>query len=122
MPQFTVEYTDNIKADANIPALLQKVNEVINIVNRIVTADGLFQRVALIRSMARDYKYAWKAITAPWVKDQTPPKDADVIKGVTGKPLPTVASDIRAYLRDGSGPDAALLDEMAAQWRIYLRS
>lgn len=29
MPQFIVEYTDNIKADADIPALLKKVNDVI---------------------------------------------------------------------------------------------
>jgi 5-carboxymethyl-2-hydroxymuconate isomerase len=29
MPQFILEYTDNIKAEANIPALLKKVNETI---------------------------------------------------------------------------------------------
>jgi 5-carboxymethyl-2-hydroxymuconate isomerase len=29
MPQFIVEYTDNVKADADIPALLKKVNDVI---------------------------------------------------------------------------------------------
>jgi 5-carboxymethyl-2-hydroxymuconate isomerase len=29
MPQFILEYTDNIKADADIPALLKKVNETI---------------------------------------------------------------------------------------------
>jgi hypothetical protein len=38
--------------------LLAKINEVINVVNRIVTLDGLIQRVALIRSLARDYKFA----------------------------------------------------------------
>jgi len=37
MPQFTVEYTENIKADANIPALLQKVNDTI-----IGQAGGIF--------------------------------------------------------------------------------
>ena len=29
MPQITVEYTENIKADADIPALLKKVNDII---------------------------------------------------------------------------------------------
>jgi 5-carboxymethyl-2-hydroxymuconate isomerase len=29
MPQFIVEYTDNIKADADIPTLLKKVNDTI---------------------------------------------------------------------------------------------
>jgi 5-carboxymethyl-2-hydroxymuconate isomerase len=29
MPQFIVEYTDNIKAEADIPALLKKVNDTI---------------------------------------------------------------------------------------------
>ena len=29
MPQFIVEYTDNIKAEADLPRLLQKVNDII---------------------------------------------------------------------------------------------
>jgi 5-carboxymethyl-2-hydroxymuconate isomerase len=29
MPQFILEYTDNLKADADIPGLLKKVNEII---------------------------------------------------------------------------------------------
>ena len=29
MPHFIVEYTDNIKEDANIPSLLKKVNDVL---------------------------------------------------------------------------------------------
>lgn len=36
---------------------LQKINEVINVIDRIVTADGLFQRLALIKSIERDIKY-----------------------------------------------------------------
>src|SRR5574342_920938 len=37
--------------------VLAKINEVVNVVNRIVTADGLFQRLALIRSMQRDVRF-----------------------------------------------------------------
>jgi hypothetical protein len=54
--------------------VLSKLNEVINVVNRIVTLDGLLQRVALIRSLERDYLYAWRAAVNPWTRliDQTP--------------------------------------------------
>jgi hypothetical protein len=40
--------------------VLAKLNEVIDIVNRVITLDGLVQRVALIKSLARDYKFAWR--------------------------------------------------------------
>ena len=39
--------------------LLGKLNEVINLVNRIVTLDGLIQRLALVRSIERDIRYVY---------------------------------------------------------------
>src|SRR4051794_6776298 len=39
--------------------LLEKVNEVISIVNGIVDGFGLFQRLVYIRTLERDYVFAW---------------------------------------------------------------
>ncbi|MFK2827288.1 5-carboxymethyl-2-hydroxymuconate isomerase, partial [Bacillus sp. B190/17] len=36
MPHFIIEYTDNIKAEADIPALLKKINQ------SLISHDGVF--------------------------------------------------------------------------------
>jgi hypothetical protein len=43
-----------------------KLNEIINLVNSVIDGFGLFQRVVLIRSIERDYQYAWRAIVNPY--------------------------------------------------------
>jgi hypothetical protein len=70
--------------------VLAKVNEIVNIINRIVTLDGLFQRLALLGSLKRDYHLAWKAMTAPWIAGHTAPTDEETRTGAAGKPFPTV--------------------------------
>lgn len=102
--------------------LLSKLNEVINFVNRVITLDGLFQRVALIRSLERDFKFAWQAMVNPY---SSPVTDADRKRRDDKhavKSLPTIADETRAYMRDHSGPRAPLLDEMRIIWRKQLRA
>jgi len=99
-------------------ALLAKINEVIDIVNRVITLDGLLQRVALIRSLARDYNFAWRAIANPYRKpipdqDRALP-DIPVIDG-----LPEVVPGIRVYLQTGKGPDAAIIRDEVRRFRAY---
>jgi hypothetical protein len=50
------------KIDRPFRLVMAKVNEIINLVNRVVTADGLFQRVALMRSIARDYRLVYNTL------------------------------------------------------------
>jgi hypothetical protein len=100
--------------------LLAKVNEVINLVNRVITLDGLFQRVALIRSLERDYVYAWRAAMNPWQKPLSAADQQRHDEGRTTKGLPEVATETQEYMRDGSGPSAPVLDEMALIWKRYL--
>jgi hypothetical protein len=112
-------------------------------VNRIVTLDGLIQRLVLIRSLARDYEYAWRAITQPYSR-LLERKDRDAMNkalaaaliaagfpealalaiiaaGVVPTPAPTIESNARAYLRTRTGTNAPLLDEMTLVWRNALR-
>jgi hypothetical protein len=119
--------------------LLGKINEVIGIVNRIITVDGLIQRVALIGSLGRDYQQAWRAITQPY---SAPVASVDrdkmnaalaaamiaagvpasiaiglIAAGVVPLPPPTVQQSVSAYIRTGSGAHRVLLDEMTIIWR-----
>ena len=49
------------RIDAPFRAVLAELNKVINWVNRVVTLDGLIQRVALIRSIERDIREVSRA-------------------------------------------------------------
>jgi hypothetical protein len=100
--------------------MLAKINEVIGIVNRIVTLDGLLQRVALIRSLERDFIFAWRAATNPWQRLLSKDETDEIKRQQTGKPFATIVRDTQAYMRDRSGPNAPLLDEMTIIWRNYL--
>jgi hypothetical protein len=100
--------------------MLAKINEVIGIVNRIVTLDGLLQRVALIRSLERDFIFAWRAATNPWHRLLSKDEDEEVKRQQAGKPFVTIVTETKAYMRDRSGPNAPLLDEMTIIWRNYL--
>jgi AcrR family transcriptional regulator len=97
------------------------LNDVINIVNRVVTADGLFQRLAFLRTLQRDYAHAWSIILNGFSKPLTAGDRDDITKRTAAKPLADVRRDVGAYVRDGTGSDAALLDEVAGQWRKYVR-
>jgi hypothetical protein len=111
--------------DAIASRFLQVVgylNDVINIVNRVVTADGLFQRLAYIRTLQRDWALAWKTLAAGYSKPVTTSDREATAAKVAAKTQGQITSDVRAYMRDGSGPDAGLFSEMAAQWRKQLRA
>jgi hypothetical protein len=102
--------------------LLAKVNEVINIVNRVITLDGLFQRVALVRSLQRDYKYAWNTIRNAY----SVPLTSAARKDIAEKNEPRTAAHIDeaavSYLQTGDGPNAALFEEMFTTVRNRVRA
>lgn len=98
--------------------LLAKINEIINIVNRIVTADGLFQRLALIRSIERDVKNILQAWHNSQSKPLTDQERGAAIDGVKYKPGSQVIAETRTYLNTGIGPRAGSLDEWSGTlWR-----
>lgn len=100
--------------------LLAKVNEVINLVNRVVGFDGLLQRAALIRSIVRDYDLTWRAIVNPrsttlnghTAQTAGPLSDA--------KATTAIASEFRAFVATGGGANAAQYRELSAAWRAAL--
>jgi hypothetical protein len=92
------------KIDAPFRFALRKINEVINIIDRVVTADGLFQRLAMVRSLQRDVGYTWLALhnarfhplddfeRARLAEQNTPPTPKEMLDNFV------------ALLRTGKGP------------------
>jgi len=106
--------------DRPFRALLGKLNEVINFVNRIATADGLFQRLALVRSIERDIRYVSRAFVNWRSKPLIVADYEERRKLANAHPLAVVRRDTTEALQTGSGRYGPLIDEMGAQWRLYL--
>jgi hypothetical protein len=101
--------------------VLQQLNEVINVVNRVITADGLFQRLALLRSIQRDIKIVFRQLALAYHRPLTPGEHDAVKAKLAGKPLDQVTADVREYMQTQGGANASLFVEIAAQWRKQLR-
>ena len=93
--------------------LLAKVNEVINLVNRVVTLDGLFQRLALVRSLERDMRYAWRAAVNWRVDPVTDAHTEEQQRQLNSRSLSEVIGHTTAALVDDAGPYAEWAKEMA---------
>lgn len=119
------------KLDAKLAALeerlrrplelvIRKVNEAIDIVDRVITLDGLFQRLALLRSIERDIGRIgaiWHAAQSRPLTDEERRTDASA-PGL--KPPEQSVSDLRAYLRTGDGPNSRWAGEWTAELRRRL--
>jgi len=108
------------KIDAPFRFALAKLNEIINVVNRVVTADGLFQRLALVRSIERDIRYVSRAFMNWRSKTLTDDDYKRRRDSSQVRPLDEVKRDIEEMMRTGDGRYAPLAREMAKQWAIYL--
>ena len=95
-----------------------KVNELINAVNYIVTADGFFQRYALVRSLGK-HAPDWTKIF--WLS-QTAPIDAGAVDAAKGRvvdatPASYYGAQLGAFYRDGSGDFAPDINALVDVWR-----
>jgi hypothetical protein len=96
----------------------QKLNEITNWLNRIVTLDGLFQRITLIKSLA-SYAPAW---IAGFYNTQI---DSAVVAAKTRAiPTTSIAQDpsipgaqLEAFFRDGSGEYSEAIAALVPYWR-----
>lgn len=101
--------------------VLRKVNEVINIVNRITTANGLFQRLALVRSIERDMVYVSRSFYRLTTRHQTPEELADGLAPIATKTADEHAEELARALTTRDGPIAYKADEFVADLEIMLR-
>lgn len=109
-----------IEAWVDLPfqLLIGKINDVLNFVNRIATADGLFQRLALVRSIARDFKVIGDEYARLHKQPATDAELADLRKRLVESDDPkVVGQELGALYRGEDSHVAALARELAPDWR-----
>ena len=93
------------KFDSPFQWALGQLTGIINLVNRVVTANGLFQRLALVRSIERDIKYVYNEFH----NGRSTPISAAARQAIADKNLPRTADAIGADLRDALARDPLVL-------------
>lgn len=102
--------------------LLGKTNEILDWLNRIVTLDGLLQRVTLLNSL---YSYRRDWTSQFWWSQHEPTTPAErtgLIGTIVDAPIAERAAKVRTYLRFGDGPLRARVDELALELARNLRN
>lgn len=96
--------------------VLGKINEIVNIVNRVVTADGLFQRLAYIRTLERDMRYAGRAIVN-WREHPITKAEFDQTRDkLKPKTIEQLEAEARQHIDGTGGPRSGLITEMVQHW------
>jgi len=98
-----------------------ELNKVVNIVNRVITADGLFQKLAHVRTIERDIREVSRAFVNWRVRPLDPVAVAETSKRMSTRTMEDVQADTRAALQHDAGPYAAWAIETAATTARYLR-
>jgi hypothetical protein len=107
----------DLEARINAPFLfvIGKLNELLNFVNRVMTADGLIQRIAHLRTLARDIDATWSML----LQAKTRPLSGDDQYGITRSSETatpkTVVDDTIAMFEGGDSEGVKPLVEQASQ-------
>lgn len=101
---------------------IKRINEIAGWIDRIMTLDGLFQRLAFLRTLGAlqrpIIRWAWNS--------QSTPVSAGEIDAARKRNKPRTAGEIRSavneYAQFGGGPYAARINENRTAWRSRFRS
>jgi len=97
-----------------------RLNQAMDWINRIITLDGLFQRLTLLRSVWRDIRIIddmWRNVFS---KPLTPlERQAPGERLVRSEPV-QISRELGSYLTGGDPPRAKVIDELAAGIRLTL--
>jgi len=107
---------------APIRAVYAKLNEAMNWINRIITLDGLLQRITLLRSIRRDVLEISRAFRAWRHSPVSAAKYSELRRAAGERTTDDVKRDVRDVLTTGGGNYGTFVSEMAAQWGIYVRA
>lgn len=110
------------KLTAPLFAAIKLVNQIAGILDRIMTLDGLFQKLIWLQSLAG---YRRPTINFLWNSHSTP-VDSSSLAAVKAKYKPPsvekTSSDMREYLSFRSGDMQPKASELSQQMRIWLRN
>ena len=99
---------------------LTELNKVINVVNRVVTADGLFQRLALVRSVERDIREVSRAFVN-WRSKPITEEEWEELRRMQRQRTPEqIRDDAAGTILRTHGPYLSLVAELSASARKNL--
>lgn len=100
--------------------VLRKLNDVINVLDRIMTADGFFQRITLYRSLVR-YEHDMWIVWWQSVHKRELGRPRVAIAEREERTVDDHAADLKEFLRDGGGEDLAFVNEHAADLALWFQ-
>lgn len=110
------------KIERPLRLVIAELNQIIGVVNRVITANGLIQKVSNIRSLSRDVREAWR-LAVNWRHREVTAEEWDEarkeIRRFTSK---EITADARRTIEAGDGRFGALTSEMVATWTRELTS
>jgi hypothetical protein len=106
---------------APILELYRLLNEAQNWINRIVTLDGLLQRVTLLRSVVRDIYSVAGIWQEAFSKPVTPADYAKRRQQAGERTIADVQRDTAEVLTTGGGPYGPFVQEWSAIWRAEIQ-
>lgn len=117
------DWLGGLEAAINYPfkQLLDKLNSTIDWVNRIETADGLFQRVAHIRTLQRDIVFATRVLTNSRVRALSDDEKYRIFRAGEVQSVPQLTADLN-NMWTGQGQSytddvlTQIRDDTAAYW------
>lgn len=99
--------------------LNQQINKVWNALELVVTVDGFFQRLTLLRSMTR-YAPQWLRIaTNQRTKPLTDTQAYAIVRANETQTVPQITDDIRAYLAGADVNIGEVIDQATDRSRAY---
>lgn len=101
---------------------LEKINELVNFSERVMDLDGFFQRYTLVRSQILHVRDTFNVLFHSQNKPLTDEERSAALSRDVVKPFEQTLADGRAYILHGTGPDAAVIEEMFADLRLRLSS
>lgn len=100
--------------------IINELNQILGWINRIVTADGLFQRLMLIRSLQRDTREVMNVWANAWHRPATDAERALATKKPEPVTIQEHISDARASIFDPNSDLGARIAEDVADLRRVL--
>lgn len=100
--------------------VLGELNQVINLIDSIVTGNGLFQRLPFVRTLQRDVRYVWSA----WWKHiatRESERQREPAPEYTPRTTEEHAAEFNAFLRSNGGDDLGFAREHAADLSLWFR-
>lgn len=100
--------------------LNQQINKVLNVLTTIITADGLFQRITLLKSLARDVSLQWNMLhnflTRPLTSLEAAKLNRAGVSMTTDDTTSAIAAGLQGQSNDTWDVVSALADGLVQDW------